>query len=156
MGIASHIHVEVVAEEITFPVGIPSPVTIRLGIQTFACTGSHCIFPAFADTFFPLLCRSADRGAITGKGKVFRVYKSLFYGFLKELCMVHLENKPERVLWFQVPAFQQRKQLRSHAGRITRSLVPFLLLPFGGFILGKRSFGERLSEPLCHIREKKS
>ena len=32
MGIGGHIHVEVVAEEITFPMGVPSPVTIRLGM----------------------------------------------------------------------------------------------------------------------------
>ena len=29
-GIGSHIHVEVVTEEITFPVGIPAPVAVRL------------------------------------------------------------------------------------------------------------------------------
>lgn len=30
VGIGGHIHVEVVAEEITFPMGIPTPVAIRL------------------------------------------------------------------------------------------------------------------------------
>ena len=29
-GIGSHIHVEVVAEEITFPVGVPAPVAVGL------------------------------------------------------------------------------------------------------------------------------
>lgn len=32
VGIGGHIHVEVVAEEITFQMGVPSPVTIRLGM----------------------------------------------------------------------------------------------------------------------------
>ena len=32
MGIGGHIHVEVVAEEITFQMGVPSQVTIRLGM----------------------------------------------------------------------------------------------------------------------------
>ena len=50
--IGSHVHVEVVTEEIRFPVGIPSPVTVRLGIMTLAVTGRTAFFLTIADPFF--------------------------------------------------------------------------------------------------------
>ena len=34
-GIGSYKHVEVVAKEITFPVGIPAPVTVGLRVKAF-------------------------------------------------------------------------------------------------------------------------
>ena len=76
----SHIHVEVVTEEITFPMGVPSPVTSRLGIMTFTITGRAAIFRAIANPFFPLLGGGADRGPVTGKSQMFRVNKSLRAG----------------------------------------------------------------------------
>ena len=68
--IGSHVHVEVVTEEIRFPVGIPSPVTVRLGIMTLAVTGRTAFFLTIADPFFSLLCGSTDRSAIAGKSQM--------------------------------------------------------------------------------------
>ena len=70
VGIGSHIHVEVVTEEIGFPVGIPSPVTVGLGIMTLAVTGRTAFFLTIADPFFSLLCGSTDRSAIAGKSQM--------------------------------------------------------------------------------------
>ena len=51
-GIGSHIHVEVVAEEITFPVRVPSPIIVRLGIMAFTVTGGTSFFLTVTDPFF--------------------------------------------------------------------------------------------------------
>ena len=56
MRIGSHIHVEVVAEEIAVPMGVPSPVTVWLGIAAFTVTGITATFPAVTDPLFALLC----------------------------------------------------------------------------------------------------
>ena len=95
MGIGGHIHVEVVTEEITFPMGVPSPATIRLGIMTFAITGRAAIFLAIADPFFPLL-----------GGQMFRVNKSLRAGNGQELLVIKPEDEKEWIFWFELPAFQ--------------------------------------------------
>ncbi len=60
-GIGSHIHVEVVAKEIAFPVRVPSPVAVRLRIAAFAVTGETAFFPAVAEPFLSLLRGSPDR-----------------------------------------------------------------------------------------------
>ena len=54
VGIGSHIHVEVVAEEITFPVGVPSPVTVRLRVKTFATAMEGTIIRTVTQTFSAL------------------------------------------------------------------------------------------------------
>ena len=41
-----------VTEEIGFPVRVPSPVTVGLGIMTFTVTERTAILPATADPFF--------------------------------------------------------------------------------------------------------
>ena len=76
VGIGGHIHVEVVTEEIAFPMGVPSPVAVWLGIMAFAAAGRTAIFPAIANPFFPLLCGSTDRSAVSGKSQIVRVNKS--------------------------------------------------------------------------------
>ena len=106
MGIGGHIHVEVVTEEITFPLGGPSPATIRLGIMTFAITGRAAIFLAIADPFFPLLGGGADRSPVTGKSQMFRVNKSLRAGNGQELLVIKPEDEKEWIFWFELPAFQ--------------------------------------------------
>lgn len=106
MGIGGHIHVEVVTEEITFPMGVPSPVTIRLGIMTFTITGRAAIFLAIANPFFPLLGSGADRGPVTGKSQMFRVNKSLRAGKGQELLVIKPEDEKEWICWFELPAFQ--------------------------------------------------
>lgn len=52
MGIRSHIHVEVVAKEIAFPVRIPAPVAVRLRVVAFTVTGRTAIIPAVAEPLF--------------------------------------------------------------------------------------------------------
>lgn len=126
MGIGSHIHVEVVTEEIGFPVGVPPPVAVRLGIMAFTVTGRTSVFFTFAGTFFSLLSGGADRSAVPGKGQVVRVDETFMDRTIQELLPVEPKNKGKRVVGFQVPAFQQRKEFGSHAGRIAGSLIAFL------------------------------
>ena len=72
MGIGGHEHIDVVIEEIAFPMGIPSPVAVWLGIMAFAVTGRTAFFFAVAGTLCPL-CSSTDGSAVTGKSQMFRI-----------------------------------------------------------------------------------
>ena len=99
VGIGSHIHVEVVAEEITFPVGVPSPVTVGLGIMAPAVTGRTAFLFTVAGSFFPLLCGSPDRGAVPGKGHMPGNDQALLDGKLQELLPVKPENEGKRIPW---------------------------------------------------------
>ena len=80
MRIGSHIHVEVVAEEIAVPVRVPSPVTVWLGIAAFTVTGITATLPAIADPLFALLCSGADRSSIPGKSQMVRGDQALMNG----------------------------------------------------------------------------
>ena len=73
VGIGCHKHVEVVTEEVAFPMGVPSPVAVWLGILAFAVTGRTAFFLAIADSFFSLLCGSPDRSAVTSKIQMIRI-----------------------------------------------------------------------------------
>ncbi|MFQ7356323.1 MAG: hypothetical protein ACLROG_17305 [Coprococcus phoceensis] len=106
MGIGGHIHVEVVTEEITFPMGVPSPVTIRLGIMTFTITGRANHFPCNRKSVFSVAKHGADRGPVTGKSQMFRVNKSLRAGKGQELLVIKPEGEKEWICWFELPAFQ--------------------------------------------------
>ena len=57
VGTGGHVHVEVVAEEIAFPVGVPAPVAVRLGIAALAMAGGTALFLAAAEPLLALLCR---------------------------------------------------------------------------------------------------
>ena len=142
MGIGGHIHVEVVTEKIAFPMGVPSPVAVRLGIQAFAAAGRTAIFLTIADPFFPLLSGSPYRGAIASKSHMVWVDQSFLNRTSQELLLIETENKGKRIFWFQVPAFQQREKPGSCARRITGSLIAFLFpfgrLPFRETILGRK------------------
>ena len=155
VGIGGHIHVEVVTEEIAFPMRVPAPVTVRLGIMAFASAGSAAVFLTIAVPLFALLCGSPDRSTVTGKSQMVWIDQSLLDRTNQELLLIKPENKGKRIFRFQFPAFQQREKPGSRTGRVTRGLIAFLF-PFGGFILGKRSFVERLLEVSCQMREKKS
>lgn len=100
MGIGCHIHVEMVTEEIAFPVGIPAPVTVRLGVMPFAIAGSTAFFFTLADPLFPLLCSSADRSAVPRKGHMIRIDQTLRTRDREELLVIKPENKEKRILWF--------------------------------------------------------
>ena len=85
IGSGSHIHVEVVTEEITFPVGVPSPVAVRLGVMALTVTGRTALSLTIADTLFPLLGGSPDRRTITGKSQMLRVDQSTADRKIQEL-----------------------------------------------------------------------
>ena len=100
VGIGSHIHVEVVTEEVAFPVGVPAPVAVRLGVKALTVTGREAFFPATADPLFPLLRGSTDRSAVTGKSQMVRVDQPFADRKIQELLPVELENKGERIFRF--------------------------------------------------------
>lgn len=95
MGIGGHIHIEVVTEEIKFAMGVPSSVTVRLGILAFTVTGRSAIFLAIAGSLFSLLCSGTDRGSVTGESQVFLINKSLRVGNGEELLVIKPENEKE-------------------------------------------------------------
>ena len=132
VGIGGHIHVEVVTEEIAFPMRVPSPVAVRLRIMAFAAAGRTAFFLAIADPFFPLLCSSPDRSAVTGKSQMVRIDQSFPNRTIQELLLIETENKGKRIFRFKFPMFQQRKELGCGTGRITGSFLTFLF-PFGRF-----------------------
>ena len=132
VGIGSHIHVEVVTEKITFPVRVPSPVTVRLRIMASTVAGRAAFILTIADPLFPLLCGSTDRGAISGKGQMVGIDQSLADRKIQELLLIETENKKKRIFRFQLPAFQKRKKFGSNAGRVTGSFIAFLF-PLGRF-----------------------
>lgn len=154
-GIGGHVHVEMVAEEIAFPVGVPAPVTVRLGIAAPAMAGGTALFPAVAEPLLTLLCGGADGRAVTGKGQMGRIDQAPADGPVQELLPVEAEYKGERILRLQAPALQQRKDLEAVLEESQGVFSPFFF-PFGGFIFGNLSFGERLSGLPFQMREKKS
>ena len=89
-----------VTEEIGFPVRVPSPVTVGLGIMTFTVTERKAILPATSDPFFSLLCCGTDRSAVPGKSQMFRIDQSLADGKIQKLLLIKMENERKRILWF--------------------------------------------------------
>ncbi len=89
-----------VTEEITFPVRVPSPVTVGLGIMTFTVTGRAAIFPIVADLLFPLQCRGTYRSAVSGKSQMIWIDQPLADGKIQELLLIKPENERKRILWF--------------------------------------------------------
>lgn len=136
-----------VAEEIAFPVGVPSPVAVGLGIMPFAATGRAAIFLTFTDPLFPLLCGSTDRSAVTGKGQMARNDQSFMDGQIEELLFIKAENKEKRISRFELPAFQKGKEPGSHAGRIVGSLITFLF-PFRRLHFREAVFGREIGRAI--------
>lgn len=106
MGIRGHIHVEVVTEEIAFPVGIPAPVTVRLGIKAFAVTGRAAFLITVAEPRFSLLCGGAYGSAVTGQGQVVGVNQAMPDGNRQELLFIKAEDQRKRLIGFELPTFQ--------------------------------------------------
>ena len=96
--IGSHIHVEVVSEEITFPVRVPSPVTVGLGIMAFTVTRRTAFVLTIANALFALLCGSTDRGAVTGKSQVPGINQPPVDGLVQELLLIKPENEEKGIL----------------------------------------------------------
>lgn len=89
-----------VTEEIAFPVGVPSPVEVRLGIAAFTVTGRTALFFALADPFFPLLCGSTYWGTVTGKSQMFGKDQTIADGMVEEQMLIKTENEKKRMLRF--------------------------------------------------------
>ena len=155
VGIGGHIHVEVVTEEIAFPMRVPSPVAVRLRIMAFAAAGRTAFFLAITDPFFPLLRGSADRSAVTGKSQMVWVNQSFLNRTIQELLMIKPEDEKKGFSGFNFQCSSKGRSLEAVLEESQGVLSPFFF-PLGGFILGKRSFGERLSLSPCQMREKKS
>ena len=126
VGIGGYIHVEVVAEEIAFPMGVPSPAAVRLRIMAFAAAGRTAFFLAIADPFFSLLCSSPDGSAVTGKSQMVWIDQSLLNRTIQELLLIKPKNKGKRIFRFEVPMLQQREKFGSGTGRIAGSFIAFL------------------------------
>ena len=97
VGIGSHMHAEVVTEKIAFPVGVSSPVTVRLEVMALTVTGRTALSLTIADTLFSLLGGSTDRRTIIGKSQMFRADQSIADGKIQELQPVEPENKRKRI-----------------------------------------------------------
>ena len=75
---------QIIAEIVTFPVGIPSDVTVRLAIKTVTLAVPEAFFQTVAGTLFAFPCGSIDRGAIPGQGKIKKIDEAGLYGAVKE------------------------------------------------------------------------
>ena len=100
VGIGCHIHVEVVTEKVAFPMGVPSPIAVRLRIMAFAVAGRTAVFLTIADPFFSLLRGSPDRSAVTDKSQMFWIDQPSVDGTIQELLFVETENKGKRIFRF--------------------------------------------------------
>ena len=98
VGIGGHEHVEVVAKEIAFPVGIPSPVTVGLGIMAFTVTRRTAFLLTIASALFALLCGSTDRGAVAGKSQAPGINQPPVDGLSQELLLIKPENEEKGIL----------------------------------------------------------
>lgn len=123
--------------------------------MSFAVTRRAAIFLTFTDPLFPLLCGSTDRSAVTGKGQMARIDQSLMDGQIEELLFIKAENKKKGFSGLNCQRSNRGRSLEAMLEESQGVLSPFFF-PLGGFILGKRSLGERLAEPSFQMREKKS
>ena len=155
VGIRCHIYVEGVTKKVAIPMGIPSPVAVRLRIMAFTVTGRTAIFPAVTDSFFSLLHSGADWSTVTGKSQMPGGNQPFADRAIQELLFVETENKEKRIIRFQVQRSNRGRSLDATLEESQGVLSPFLI-PLGVFILGKRSLRERLFLSLCQMREKKS
>ena len=155
VGIGGHIYVEVVTEKIAFPMRVPSPVAVRLRVMAFAAAGRTAVFLTITDPFFPLLRSSPDRGAVTGKSQMVWMDQSFLDRTIQELLLIKPKDEKKGFSGFNGQCSSKGRSLDAILEELQGVLSPFFF-PLGGFILGKRSFGERLSEPPCQMREKKS
>ena len=144
-----------ITKEIAFPVGVPAPVAVRLGIMAFTVTGRTAFLLTVTDPFFPLLCGSADRSPSPGKSQMLGINQSFANRLIKELLLVKAENEKKGFSGFKRQRSSKGRSLEAVLEESQGVLSPFFF-PLGGFILGNRSLGERLLESSCQTREKKS
>ncbi len=95
-----------VTKEIAFPVGVPPPVAVRLGIMAFTAAGRGAEFLTFTDPLFSLLSSAAYRSTVAGKSQMFRVDQPLTDGKVQELLLIKTEDEGKRIIRFELPAFE--------------------------------------------------
>lgn len=100
-----------VAEEIRFPVRVPSPVAVGLEIAAPVVTGKTAFFFKMAEPFFALLCGSTDRGAVTGKSQTVWANQSLIGGKIQGLQFVKQENNKKEFFGFKCQRFSKERRL---------------------------------------------
>ena len=111
VGIGGHIHVEVVAEEIAFPMRVPSPVTVRLRIMAFTIAGRTAFFLAITNPFFPLLRGSTDRSTVTGKSQMVWVNQSFLNRTIQELLIIKPKDEKRRIFRFQLHSVPAKEEV---------------------------------------------
>ena len=87
-----------VTEEIGFPVRVPSPVTVGLGIMAFTVTRRTAFVLTMANALFALLSGSPDRGAVTGKSQVPGINQPPVDGLVQKLLLIKPENEEKGIL----------------------------------------------------------
>ena len=88
----------IVTKEVAFPMGIPSPVAVGLGIMAFTAAGRTALFPTVTEPFFPLLGGSPDGSAVTGKSQMARNDPAVVHGTIRELLLIKTENEEKWML----------------------------------------------------------
>ena len=126
----------------SIPMGVPSPVAVRLENTGVCSYRKKRHFSYIADPFFPLLSGSSYRGAITGKSQMGWIHQSVLNRTIQELVAIEPENKGKKDFPVSAANDQQRRSLEAVLEESQGVLSPFLF-PLGGFILGNRSLGER-------------
>lgn len=144
-----------VTKEIAFPVGVPPPVAVRLGIMAFTAAGRGAEFLTFTDPLFSLLSSAAYRSTVAGKSQMFRVDQPLTDGKVQELLLIKTEDEGKGLSGLNCQRSSKGRRLEAMLEESQGVLSPFFF-PLGVFLLGKRSLGERLFVASFQMREKKS
>jgi hypothetical protein len=89
-----------VTKEIAFPVRVPIPVAVLLRITALTAAGRTAFFLTIADSFFPLLCGSTDRSAVTGKSQMVQNDQSFLNRTIQKLLMIKPKDEKKGILRF--------------------------------------------------------
>lgn len=89
-------HIQVIAEIVTLPVGIPPDVTVRLAIGAVTLAVPDSFFQAVTGTFFSFPGGSIDRDAIAGKGKAQEIDQPGLDRAVQEETLNSTESRIER------------------------------------------------------------
>ena len=81
----------------SIPCGSPIPSYSRAGSNGAYSYRKNSSYPYNRRYAFPLLCGSADRGAVTGKSQMILVDQPIADRKVQELLFIEPENKEERI-----------------------------------------------------------
>lgn len=127
-------HIQVIAEIVTLPVGIPPYVTVWLAIAAVTLTVPDPFFQAVTGSFFSFPGGSIDRGAIAGKGEVQEIDQTVLDRAVQEEYFKYVIESLAGcyILWWM------GAELREHVfhGNFLhgRSLFPFFVWFLGLFL----------------------